>query len=100
MAYEFWILNKKRYDHEKILAQETVHWYVCARHRGKVYNTSLEIQSRPDISVVQLLPNQTWVHSPVHSKANLLTPGCGERKCSIYCRAPSKESRAASAQTT
>ena len=35
-----------------------------------------------------MLPNQTWVHSPVHSKSNLLTPYCGEEKC----RAPSKES--------
>ena len=29
----------------------------------------------------------------MHSKANLLTLGCGEEKCSVYCRAPSKESR-------
>ena len=28
--------------------------------------------------------NQTWVLSPTHSKANLLTLGCGEGKCSIY----------------
>ena len=27
------------------------------------------------------------------SKANLLMPGCGEGECSVYCRAPSKESR-------
>ena len=33
-----------------------------------------------------LLLNQTWVRSPVCSKASLLTPGCGERKCSVYCR--------------
>ena len=38
-----------------------------------------------------MLPNQTWVHSPAHSKANLLTPGCGEGKYSVYFRAPSKE---------
>ena len=35
---------------------------------------------------------------PARSKANLLTLGCGEGKHSVYCRAPSKESRAASAQ--
>ena len=27
------------------------------------------------------------------NKADLLTWGCGEGKCSVYCRAPSKESR-------
>ena len=47
-----------------------------------------------------VLPNQTWVHSPAHSKANLLTPGFGEGKCSVYCRVPSKESRATRAQNT
>ena len=26
-----------------------------------------------------------------HSKVNLLTPGCGEGKYSVYCRTPSKE---------
>ena len=40
-----------------------------------------------------LLLSQTWVCFPTHSKANLLIPGCGEGKCSIYCRAPRKESR-------
>ena len=38
------------------------------------------------------------VPSPAHSKANLLTPGCGEGKCSVYCRAPSKEFRTARVQ--
>ena len=37
--------------------------------------------------------NQTWVHSPLQRKVNLLTLGCGEGKCGIYCRASSKESR-------
>lgn len=27
-----------------------------------------------------------------HSKASLLTPGCGEGQCGVYCRAPSEES--------
>ena len=45
-----------------------------------------------------LLLKQTWVPLPVHSKANLLTPGRGEGKCSIYCKAPDNESRAASVQ--
>ena len=40
-----------------------------------------------------MLANKTWVHSPTCSKANLLTLGCGEGKCKVYCRAPSKESR-------
>lgn len=30
--------------------------------------------------------DQTWVHSPRHSKASLLTPGCSEVKCGVYCR--------------
>ena len=34
----------------------------------------------------------------MHSKASLLTLGCGEGKCSIYCRAPNKEFRTARAQ--
>ena len=49
--------------------------------------------------VSKLLPNRTWVYcSPVHSKANLLTPVCGEGKCSVYCKAPDKESWTTSAQ--
>ena len=43
--------------------------------------------------LIFMLPNQTWVHSPECCKANLWTPGCGEGKWGIYCRAPSKESR-------
>ena len=27
------------------------------------------------------------------SKTNLLTPGCGEGKYSVYCRVPSKENK-------
>ena len=40
-----------------------------------------------------MLPNQTWVCLSTCSKANLLTLGCGEGKCSVYCMEPSKESR-------
>ena len=36
---------------------------------------------------------KTWVCLPTCSKANLLTLGSSDGKCSIYCRAPSKESR-------
>lgn len=32
------------------------------------------------------------------SKANLLTPGCGESKFSVFCKAPYKESETTSAQ--
>ena len=28
----------------------------------------------------------SWVHLPECSKANLLTPGCGEGKCSFNCK--------------
>ena len=34
------------------------------------------------------LVNQTWVHLPARSKANLLTLACGEGKYSVYCVAP------------
>ena len=30
--------------------------------------------------------NQTWVHVPNCNKAHLLTPGCSEGKCNVYCR--------------
>lgn len=40
-----------------------------------------------------MLLNQTWVHLPRHSKANLLTLGHGEGKCNVYCKVPSQESR-------
>ena len=43
-------------------------------------------------SAVHMLQNQTWVQLPSGSKANLLILGCGEGKCSIYCKAPAKES--------
>ena len=38
-----------------------------------------------------LLLNQTWVYLPSHSKADLLTLGYGEGKCSIYYKAPGKK---------
>ena len=41
----------------------------------------------------EMLPNQTWVCLPAGSKTNLPILGCGESKCSMYCKAPSKESR-------
>ena len=34
-----------------------------------------------------MLLNQTWVCSPICSKANLLTQGSVEGMCSVYCRA-------------
>ena len=36
----------------------------------------------------KLLPSQTWAPLPIHSNASLLTEGCGEGKCSVYCRMP------------
>ena len=33
--------------------------------------------------------NQTWVHSPAHSKANILIPDCSEGKYGAYCKARS-----------
>ena len=46
---------------------------------------------------MKLLPHQIWVHLLAHGKANLQTPGRGEGKCCVYCRAQSKETRATSA---
>lgn len=40
-----------------------------------------------DSGLGRVLLNQTWVHSPAHNKANLLTPGCGEGKWSVYYKA-------------
>lgn len=40
--------------------------------------------------ILCLLLNQTSLCSPVYSKVNLLTPGCGEGKCSVYCRCQTK----------
>ena len=37
------------------------------------------------IQLLILLPNHTWVCSPICSKPNLLTSGCDERKYRIYC---------------
>lgn len=34
-----------------------------------------------------LFLNQTWVHSPTHGEDNLLIPGCGKGRCSVYCEA-------------
>ena len=34
---------------------------------------------------MDVLWTQTWIHSPTHSKADLLTLACGDGKCSIYC---------------
>lgn len=39
-----------------------------------------------------LLLNKIWVCLPMRIKANLLTLNCGEGKCSVYCKTPSKES--------
>ena len=43
------------------------------------------------LTFLKVLPNQTWVCSLECNKANLLTPGCGEGKYNLYCRAPSTE---------
>ena len=40
-----------------------------------------------------MLPTQTWVLLLECSKANLLTLGCGEGNCNVYCKAPRKETR-------
>lgn len=50
------------------------------------------------VSRVMVLLNQTWVHSPTHSKANLLTPDCGEGQRSVFRWVPDKESGIANAQ--
>ena len=49
---------------------------------------------KPKVCNCFSLLNKPWVCLPGCSEANLLTLGCGEGKCSVYCRVPSKESRA------
>ena len=49
------------------------------------------------IEKVLLLQNGTWVCSLVHSKTNLLTPGCGEESEDVE-RVPDKELRPANVQ--
>ena len=44
----------------------------------------------PPAEQIALLLNQAWVCLPMHSKANLLTLGCGEGKCSVYCRSQAR----------
>lgn len=44
-------------------------------------------------AIVEVLPNQTWICLTMCSKVNLLTQGCDEGKCSIFHKAPGKESR-------
>ena len=48
------------------------------RGEAKVFNP----YHNPELSL--LSPDQTWVHSATGSQANILTPGCGEGKCSIF----------------
>ena len=62
-------------------------------------------QDCPPLSPLQLpvrgpglFLHQSWVCSPTGSKANLLTPSCGEGKRSICCNMPDKESRTGRAQ--
>ena len=61
--------------------------------KNNVHSTKNHTDNNLIKIMINVLPNQTWVHLPTRSKANLLTPGCGEGKCSVYCRAPSKEYR-------
>ena len=53
---------------------------------GSSPDSELGLPSLRDHCPELLLPNQTWVRLPTCSKASLLTPGCGEGQCSIYCR--------------
>ena len=45
-----------------------------------------------DLGHHPLLANLTWVHWLMYSKANLLTPGCGEGKGSVSCRCRARSS--------
>ena len=64
----------------------------------KFYFVCFKLDSRHSLSGRPLLPNQTWVCLSALGKANVPTAGCGEEKYGVYCRASSKEPRAASAQ--
>lgn len=49
---------------------------------------------------VIFLIRQAWVPSLMGGKVHILTLGCGEGKCSVYCRHQRKESQAANLQKT
>ena len=70
----FKLLSKKQKEESSLWPSP------CPSPLKQIIKTSCELYP--------MLLNQTWVHSPTCSKANLLTPGCGEGKCSIYCKAP------------
>ena len=64
---------------------------VSKTQRGSLLEHSLHLLLlRPSLpwgwEDIKLLLNRTWVHLLAHSKAHLLTPGCSEGKCSVYCR--------------
>ena len=54
-------------------------------HACFLVNLSLKSQLL-DFSLTFIAPesNLVWVHFSMHRKADLLTLGCGKRKCSIY----------------
>ena len=56
---------------------------------------NMPIVEQVGFTIPVVVTDQTWVCLPQCSKANLLTLGRGEGKCSIYCR--HQESSTASA---
>ena len=79
------------YNSKEGISQISQSTLVTFRQLNFLSSESYICLSRTTNEPLYLLQNQTWVHSPVCSKANLLTPGYGEGKYSAYCRAPSKE---------
>ena len=63
-------------------------WVACTPAVGQVKAEDLLMRSPP---LLRVLLNQTWVCSPICNEANLLTPGCGEGKYSIYHKVLSKQ---------
>ena len=50
--------------------------------------------------LLHMLLNQTWAHSLKSSKADPVILGYGEERCSLCCKLPDEESRAARTQKT
>lgn len=113
-----WTVTQKQElsNHGPDSIQQESMWQVCAgvdlwQHHGMMRDQALR-ERRPQgsgqgyfsdhhllsVSQVTVLLNQTWVHSPTHSKANLLTPDYGKGQCSICRQVPDKESGIANAQ--
>ena len=66
---------------------------LAAISKSNKYNEVYECSVRGIKTINSCYQNKLGSTCPTHSKANLLTVGCGEEKYRVYCRAPNKENR-------